>query len=222
MTTDLQIVQDDLFSRTCKLDETGLTFTRVPSFEEWKEITVSFIALAHRSLWIAGDAIRAGEQMFGEDAFQIIDPLHYNLKTIQNAAWVCGVIPSEKRRAELSFSHHETVAALNEKDREKLLTMAVEEKLSVSDLRKEAKEVKATYPGAKAKKAKEEKEQQLPVIDVNTEDEVLKGMDAIIDYFKKYESDGHKLSDFNTSRKNELGKRLIEFRKISRRMGVLK
>lgn len=121
--------------------------------------------------WITGDLMAYGEDNFGEEAFQAIDPVAYDPKTLANRMAVCRAIPFKDRRKQLTFSHHAEVYKLEFNQREEVLELAISDRLSVSDVRKL---VKDRYPSEKSLKAKEKRElkkltEQTDVVNIDSE-----------------------------------------------------
>lgn len=117
------------------------------TFEKWQEAGEALFRVESGLMWAVGEWWLYGETNFGEDAAQAL-PLGYQLKTIQNAAWVAGSIESSRRRVELSFGHHAEVASLEPDDQDRLLAMAVDRHLSVRELRLEIRPVKVASNGS--------------------------------------------------------------------------
>jgi hypothetical protein len=215
----VDLEQPDLFSEYLECRDEGLKWRKDPDYETWEKLTTNLIYGSRKMLWLVGDAMQYGEAHFGDKVYQVIDPTHYDVKTVKNAAWVCGVIPPSKRVNTLSFSHHETVAALLEKDREELLEQAAGEHWSVKELREKARQVKEKYPEEKKRKSKKPvKEKKLPVINATDEQSVLGAADAVLTYFKETESKENPLREWSQPRKAAWNKRFQEIRKIQRRM----
>lgn len=59
----------------------------------------------------------------------------YDPKSLRNYAWVASRVQLSLRRDNLSYSHHELVAALEPDQQERWLRFASENRLSVEDLR---------------------------------------------------------------------------------------
>ena len=116
------------------------------SFEDWQEAGATLFTIVSGVQWAMGEWWLYGETQFGEEAAQAL-PLDYQLKTIQNAAWVASAIPSSRRRVELSFSHHAEVAGLPPDEQDRLLSLAVDKQLSVRELRLELRPARAALNG---------------------------------------------------------------------------
>ncbi len=93
-------------------------------FQHWASITEATARMARNNGWWLGDAWNYGEQYYGEDVAQIIEPPKNGEKhgtiaglselTVRNSAWVCRRFPPDQRTYAdtLSFGHHYTVAKL--------------------------------------------------------------------------------------------------------------
>lgn len=216
------LVQGNLFEKFCVITDDGLKFVKQPTKEECLEIVDGFIRLGRQSLWLIGDAVQYLEETFGEEASsQVTSHTDYDVKTILNAARVAKLIPPHRRRKKLSYSHHEAVAVLPEKEQERLLNQATENKWNVPHMREAAREAKGSEkkdrPGKKAKKPKAEK---FPVIDLKDEETIVHGADLIAKYFEEMEKNGAKLKDMSPDRKKLLHPIFVRLYGISRRMGA--
>ena len=63
-------------------------------------------------MFIIGDALRYGERRWGETYAQVMDATGMAYQTLANAKWVASRVPVQRRRTELSWSHHAEVASL--------------------------------------------------------------------------------------------------------------
>jgi hypothetical protein len=84
-------------------------------------------------LWILGDGFVYGEGRFGEMFSQAIED--YSQESARNAMWVASRIEPVRRLTALSWSHHQQVASLEPREQDRLLALAAERKLSVTELR---------------------------------------------------------------------------------------
>lgn len=103
------------------------------------------IGRAHKgSMWYLGDAGVYGESHFGEDYAQHFDPraMGYEPEVAANAKYVCKRFPPERRRADLSFSHHAAVAALAPEKADSWLERAAKEGWIVAQLREAIAQVR--------------------------------------------------------------------------------
>jgi len=125
----------------CELSTTNLTFKRDVSKEEWMDV---FKALKQVEgcvqFWI-GDCLAYRQQKWGmyDD---IAEETGMAKQTLKDTKWVSENVESSLRKDNLSFNHHKEVASLPPEKQELFLNMAVENKLSVRDLRNEIKKEK--------------------------------------------------------------------------------
>ena len=117
------------------VDQLGLTFSADTTLETAAELTRRLVTQQARLPWLIGDAFNQGEAMFGEAWFAAFDGLDYELHTLTDFAWVATRIPRDRRRIDLSWSHHREVAALDPEDRDKYLEQAVSERWTRAELR---------------------------------------------------------------------------------------
>jgi len=120
----------------CELGKTNLSFKREITKDEWINV---FKALKQVEgcvqFWI-GDCLAYRQQKWGmyED---IAEETGYDKGTLRNIKNVSENIENARRHADLSFSHHQEVVFLSPEKQELFLNKAVEEKLSVRELREE-------------------------------------------------------------------------------------
>jgi hypothetical protein len=126
----------DLVCSGFVLQRNGLYPKGNPTFEEWIKVG-DFIKKSNQSVqfWL-GDWLNYGEARWGEKYSQALETTEYALGTLQNAAWVASNVDPVRRRAGLSFSHHQTVAHLPPQEQEILLDEAEEKQLTVGEFRK--------------------------------------------------------------------------------------
>lgn len=125
----------------CELSTTNLTFKRDVSKEEWMDV---FKALKQVEgcvqFWI-GDCLAYRQQKWGmyDD---IAEETGMAMNTLREYKHISEAVKSDVRTSDLSFNHHKEVASLPPEKQELFLNMAVENKLSVRDLRNEIKKEK--------------------------------------------------------------------------------
>lgn len=178
----VEVVETDLFRDFIKLDADKdlLTISPETPYEVWFGYTQGILEFTRRSMKIAGQLLIFGEQVYGERAWQVVDAMRYNPKTLQNAMWVCKGIAEWHDR--LSFGHHEVVAALPPIPQSELLTVAENEGLTISKLKKLKNE---KYPD----KGKSKSKKSPPKIDLQDEAEVLQAGHMMIAFLEKAEAD---------------------------------
>lgn len=104
---------------------------------EWIAAGRNLGALGRCSQWWLGDWIRYGNAKFGERYARASTITGYDPQTLMNMVYVASKFEISRRRENLSWSHHETVASLEEGEQEYWLERATENRLSVADLRVE-------------------------------------------------------------------------------------
>lgn len=83
-----------------------------------------------------GDFLNYSEKTYGEDYAQLV-PEGIETATLIKWKWVSDRIKPKIRQQDLTYSHHEEVAAIeDEAERESFLKKAVKENLTVRELRK--------------------------------------------------------------------------------------
>jgi hypothetical protein len=96
--------------------------------------------------WI-GDLLVYGEEVFGEEFAQIEKSLPHSEHTLQNYRWVASKIPRTRRRASLGFGVHETVAALEPRERDRWLDLAEQHGWKREQMREARRASKELDPG---------------------------------------------------------------------------
>ncbi len=141
---------------------TALSLPDDLSYDEWASIGKNQIqAMGRASMWWLGDYLAYGDRKFGQTWAQIADELGYAEQTVKNAKQVCENIPPEERFPDLFFAHHQEVAFLGPKGRQKWLQLALDNKWTKGELRDAIRESRAgttreTEPG-KSNKGRKDK-----------------------------------------------------------------
>lgn len=130
-----------------KLNDPNLTFT------DWENIgrCIGFVGNAWQ--WWVGDWLNHGEGLFGEESAQAVDTneSRYDIAKritpvdqgrLQNIRSVCGRVAASRRRVELTFSHHEEVAALDPDEQNVWLARAVTSAWTRAELRQAIRDEK--------------------------------------------------------------------------------
>lgn len=101
-----------------KLEEQGsisLTGLRLPAdiTREQFEALGAMLGRLHETLRFAiGDYILEGEKLWGQEAYDLVEALGISEESRRQYVRVAQAIPLPRRRAELTWSHHRSVAAL--------------------------------------------------------------------------------------------------------------
>lgn len=115
------------------------------TYSEWSNYFKTLDKLERGRQWYWGDWYRFGEHRFRAQEAQILPEGYPAWKTIQNAAFVCGVFPltGKRIRPNLWFTHFSEVAGLKDsRVREKLLDIASQEKWTTARLREEVQRIR--------------------------------------------------------------------------------
>lgn len=124
----------------------GLQINGTPTFAEWAAYGQVLWDMRSAIQWAIADWVRYGEDHYSERFTQALDIKRISAHTLQNYIWVATRFPVSRRRGNLSFSHHEAVAAIPEDKQDELLTRAVNEHMSREDIREAAKPYRPTRP----------------------------------------------------------------------------
>jgi hypothetical protein len=114
--------------------------TRDLDLAEWTAAGRRLGAIGRCGQWGLGDWIRYGNAKFGERYSRAARITGYDVQTLMNMVYVASRFTISRRRENLSWSHHETLAALDADAQEHWLDRAAAERLSISDLRLELRD----------------------------------------------------------------------------------
>ena len=128
----------------CERTATRLTIPRTVTFEQWDSLGSTLQTMNQSIQFWLGDWIRFGEEMFPNRYSQAAALTGYQIKTLQNAAYVAGAVAPSRRREALDFGHHSAVASLCPAEQTALLEQAETERLSVQQVRTAATRLRAT------------------------------------------------------------------------------
>jgi hypothetical protein len=106
-------------------------------YPEWVASGRRLGAMARASNWWVGDWVRYGTRRWGEKYLAASRMTGYDVHTLRNMAYVSSRFDLSLRRDDLTWSHHALLAALEPEERVSWLARAVEDRLSVADLRTE-------------------------------------------------------------------------------------
>lgn len=105
------------------------------TFNEWAAIGKQLGRAGRACQWWIGDWLNFGAPRYGEKYAQAVEITGYDIQTLANMAWVAGRYTPSRRRENLSWSHHQELATLDEKDQNQWLDIAEQQKLGVHKLR---------------------------------------------------------------------------------------
>jgi len=125
----------------CQLSKTSLVFKRDVTQDEWKHVFNSLKLIEGCVQFWIGDCLKYREQKWGmyDD---VAKESGYNVDTLKDYKYVADKVKESLRNDNLEFAHHKAVAPLPPEKQEQFLKKAVEEKLTVRELRKEIQQDK--------------------------------------------------------------------------------
>jgi N6-adenosine-specific RNA methylase IME4 len=116
---------------------TALVLREDLDFGEWEEVGRALGRVENGRQWWTGDWLNHGERKYGEGYAQGMDATGLALQTLTNCAWVARRFSEISRRREnLSWGHHDVVAADEPADQDYWLDQAEEHDWTVRELRK--------------------------------------------------------------------------------------
>lgn len=124
-----------------RLKPRELRLKRTPTWDEYGDLGYTLAEMRGNSPFWIGDFVNHGEEIFGEKYAQVLSVFgEYEYQTVANYASVMRRVPAERlskphRKDELYFGHHDAVAKLELKEQGYWLQRAVDEQLSIQDLR---------------------------------------------------------------------------------------
>lgn len=104
---------------------------------EWLATGRRLGAIGRCSQWWIGDWISFGTARWGEKYTEAARVTGYDVASLRNMAWVASQFDLSLRSDKLSWSHHVLLAPLEEDEQRRWIAKAVEQRLSVADLRLE-------------------------------------------------------------------------------------
>lgn len=138
------------FPSWCKRTEASLEITRHVNFEEWAQAFEILDKTTKGHQWQIGDMLNEGEQRFGDDCYQVIEPDEEDQRdddgkgeTYRSYQWVSRQIPVVHRCTAVPWSLHRDVAALDAPERDRWLALAAAKKLTRRGLKREMDAVKS-------------------------------------------------------------------------------
>lgn len=103
-------------------------------------------AIGRCSQWWIGDWIRYGTSRWGERYAEAARVTGYDVASLRNMAWVASQFDLSLRSDKLTWSHHVLLAPLEPDEQKHWLDHALEERLSVADLRVELRAAQGAVP----------------------------------------------------------------------------
>lgn len=124
-----------------KLTRVGLSPVGKPDLDTWKKAGGSLQQMDGAIHWWIGDWLNYGHEHYEHGQYEeALEVLPFTYSTITHDKWVAQQIESCRRRQNLSWSHHATVAPLELEQQEELLAEAEKEGWTRAELRRRIKE----------------------------------------------------------------------------------
>jgi hypothetical protein len=102
---------------------------------EWVQWGRRLGAMSRMSNWLIGDWLQYGARKWGEKYAEAARITGHDVKTLRNIAYVARSFDLSRRRDKLTWSHHAELAVFDEQEQDHWLDRAIEDRLSVADLR---------------------------------------------------------------------------------------
>lgn len=104
-------------------------------YEQFEALCVLLGKMHEAVRFAIGDAIRLGEKLYRELAYQAIEEMGISEEARREYVRVAERVPRSIRRADLSWSHHRAVASLEPPEQRQWLKRAADERLSHAEFR---------------------------------------------------------------------------------------
>jgi hypothetical protein len=134
-------------SVTAELTRVGWAPSGDLGIAEWSAVGRRFGEISRCSQWWLGDWINYGNSKFGERYSRAVKLTGYDVQSLMNMVYVASRFEIYRRRENLSWSHHATLASLERDGQEYWLARAIADRLSVSDLRVELRNHRRALEG---------------------------------------------------------------------------
>jgi hypothetical protein len=116
-------------------------------YREWASVGRRLGGIGRCSQWWIGDWVRYGSARWGERYAVAARITGYDAHSLRNMVWISSRFGPSRRRDNLTWSHHASVATLEPDAQDEWLDRAVVERLSVSDLRIELRSIRESDTG---------------------------------------------------------------------------
>lgn len=117
---------------------------------EWTIAGRRLGAMGRCGQWGVGDWLQYGNIRFGERYARAARITGYDVQTLMNMVYVASRFEISRRRENLSWSHHETLASLESDAQDDWLDKAAARRLSVADLRAELRSARLGNSASKS------------------------------------------------------------------------
>jgi hypothetical protein len=113
----------------------GLIPGEAATFEEWQQVGGMLQRLDASIQWLIGDWFLCAETKWGQTYEQVAAATGYSEVTLKDYAYVARNVQLSVRTDQLTFGHHKLVTGLEPELQRQWLAFAVENKLSISQMR---------------------------------------------------------------------------------------
>lgn len=127
---------------TGALTELGLVLPRDITPARYEAMGVLFGRADGMLKWAVGDWLFQGEAIWGEEVYQLQESLGLSVGQRLQYVRVSGDVPISRRRVELTWSHHRSVAPLPPEEQELWLQRAIDERWTKVELEAALKEAR--------------------------------------------------------------------------------
>lgn len=142
------------FPSWCKRTQIDLSIKGRVRFDDWEALKSQLTGAEKGAPWWIGDWLVFGEEHFGEEYAQVIDPddeekretKQISGETLRVYGWVAAKVSRVRRRTNLSWGHHREVAPQEPELQTAWLALAEQEGWSVHALRKAIKNATVEQP----------------------------------------------------------------------------
>ena len=169
----------------------------VNPFTSWADRLGEAIEAYGQAPWRIGDLLNEGYERFGEKYTQGVpdNVLKYNPDSLRNFMWVCSrIAPAVRRITELSFGHHQVVAAMEPELQNRWLALSVERDWRIRDLKAA---IKSLSPSQDAQNPPESPNDSSEGDNIETASEaILSASEAVLSYCRSKE--GSRWTDLDT------------------------
>jgi hypothetical protein len=114
---------------------------------EWAAVGKRLGGLVRCGQWWIGDWVRYGSARWGERYIVAARITGYDVDSLRNMVWISSRFEPSRRRTDLTWSHHASLATLEPDEQDLWLDRAGAEKLSVADLRIELRSARRSDTG---------------------------------------------------------------------------
>ena len=118
------------------ITQTAMLFTGNLDYDEWVNIGHQLKAMSQGLMFWVGDWLNYGEEHYGEMYAQAMDITGYSYRTVKQAKYIAKKFPPEARNDALSFTHYTAVAGEEPERAKALLDQAINESLTIDELKR--------------------------------------------------------------------------------------